>query len=88
MRLLGPDREPPFDFWPYFEKIPKEDFEGYDCTAGNVTYVWEDPSANFQHVLINSNDTNVFKVLILDLKEKCVLGHRLLNIASEYGLNS
>lgn len=39
-RQLGVDEGPPFDFWPYFEGIPADDFEGHDCSAGSVEYVW------------------------------------------------
>lgn len=31
MRRIVTEAEPPFDFRIYFEQIPSDDFEGYDC---------------------------------------------------------
>jgi len=88
MKRLGQDEEPLFDFWPYFDFIPKEDYEGFDCSEGSVSYVWRDSTDSFDHVLINSDDKNVFMVLILDLKKKVFVGHRLLNLNKEYGIST
>jgi hypothetical protein len=86
MKRLASDAAPSFEFWDYFESIPELDFEGHDCSAGLVTYVWEHPSGRFQHVLVNSEDKNVFMVLILDIPGRKVSGHRLLDLNREYGL--
>jgi hypothetical protein len=86
MRRLSRDEEPPFEFWSYFESIPAAHFEGHDCSAGTVTYAWEDASGRFQHVLVNTEDKNVFMVLVLDISSGDVLGHRLLDHNREYGL--
>lgn len=85
MRRLDLDASPPLNFWDYFESIPESDFEGHDCSAGGVTYVWEDSSGRYQYVHVNSEDQNVFMVLVLDVAEKIVLGHRLLDLNREYG---
>jgi hypothetical protein len=86
MRQLPPDAEPPFDFGSYFDSIPGVDFAGYECRGG-VTYVWEDSTCRFQHVLFNSQDKNVFMVVVLDLVGLKVVGHRLLNLNQLYGLS-
>jgi hypothetical protein len=88
MRRLSPDDGAPFPFWDYFDAIPSADFDGHDCSAGSVTYVWEHPMANFQHVLIDSEDHNVFMVLVIDMAACQVLGHRLLDLNQEYGIVS
>jgi len=88
MRLLPLDASPPFEFWDYFDSIPSSDFEGHDCSAHAVTYVWEDSTARFQFVHVNSEDQNVFMVLVLDIAGGTVLGHRLLDLNREYGLES
>lgn len=85
MRQLPPEAEPPFDFFRYFDAIPVDDFDGHAC-QGDVTYVWEDASARFQHVLFNSQDKNVFMAVILDLQAGSVVGHRLLDLNQLYGL--
>jgi hypothetical protein len=87
MTRVGGDDAPPFDFWPYFEAIPPSDFEGHDCTEGAVSWAWNNASGTFQHVLVSSEDKNVFMVLVLDLRARGVWGHRLLDLNREYGLS-
>jgi hypothetical protein len=77
---IGPEDEPPFDFWPYVDRIPEADLGGQDFTDGTVTYAWHMPQANLQHVLVNCAKPNVFLVLVLDLTHATVLGHYLLDI--------
>jgi hypothetical protein len=86
MQRLGMDEGPPFDFWPYFESIPAADFDGVDCSAGAVTYVYRHPKGQYEHVLVDSDDRDVFMVLVLDRQAKRVVGHRLLNLPAMYNL--
>jgi hypothetical protein len=86
MKRLGSDAGVPFAFWDYFDAIPEPDFEGHDCSAGSVTYVWEHPSGSYQHVLVDSEDKNVFMVVVLDIASRSVLGHRLVDLNRKYGL--
>ena len=86
MKRLPSDAEAPFDFWDYFESIPFSDFEQHNCSARVVTYVWEHPTGCYQHVLVDSENKNVFMVVVLAISNQKVLGHRLLNLNQEYGL--
>ena len=86
MRRLTPESEPSCDFLPYFESIPITDFAGYEC-PGDVTYVWETNTGQFQHVLFDSDNKNVFMVLVLDVPSGKVAGHRLLNLNEQYGIS-
>ncbi|WP_432827908.1 hypothetical protein [Dactylosporangium sp. CA-092794] len=81
---IGPEAEPPFDFWSYVDEIPEADLGGHDFSAGNVTYAWHMPHGNLQHVLVNCEEPNVFLVLVLDLAAGSVLGHYLLDIYGQY----
>jgi hypothetical protein len=81
------DSPPPFDFWEYFDRIPVADFEGHDCSDGVVTNCWAHPDGSMQHVLVNTEDHNTFMVLVLDVPSRTVLGHCLLDLNREYGLN-
>jgi hypothetical protein len=87
MRQVPLDAEPPFDFWGYFDSISSTDFAGHDCSASRVSYSWIDATGHFQHVLINTEDKNTFMVVVLDLSNRSVFGHRLLDLNHEYGLN-
>ncbi len=74
-------------FWDYFDRIPQEDFQGYDCSEGRVQWVWRDEDQRFTHVLVDTKeDQDVFMVVVLDLITKHVVGHRLTDFKSEYGL--
>jgi hypothetical protein len=86
MSRVMADESPSIDFWTYFDAIPAKDFEGFDCSAGEVTYAWRDATGRYEHVLVNSTEPNVFMALILDRTNMCVIGHRLLNLNFEYGL--
>jgi hypothetical protein len=87
MQRIAAEDPPPFDFWPYFEAIPRADFEGYDCSRGIVDWAWRTPTGSLVHVLVTSNDPNVFMVLVLDVAHHQVIGHHVLNLAKEYGLD-
>lgn len=83
---VGADHEPPIDFWPYFDAIPALDFEGRNCSEGHVENVWRTQPIPYEHVLVNSDEPNVFMVIVIDVTTKRVLGHRLLDLRREYGL--
>jgi hypothetical protein len=84
MQRVSRDEEPPFDFWPYFEKIPQGDFNGHDCSEGRVECVYRHPTGRLEHVLVNSNDHDVFMVIVLDRVANSVVGHHLLDLLSLY----
>ncbi len=75
-----------FDFWDYFDQIDPLDFENHDFSEGEVGYVYRDPSGSFEHVLVKSEDRNVFMVLVLHRLELKIVGHHLLDLNEEYGL--
>ncbi|MFD0855995.1 hypothetical protein ACFQ07_27395 [Actinomadura adrarensis] len=82
---VGLDESPPFDFWPYFDSIPRGDFGEFDFSAGEVGYAWNMPSGCHQHVLIRCETPDVFLVLVLDLPRQRVHGHHLLDLGRLYG---
>src|SRR3954463_12617137 len=86
MRRVAFDSPPPFEYRAYFDAIPPSDFKGHDCSEGTVNYVWKDATGRYRHVLVNSESKDIFMVLVLDLQDELVLGHRLLNLEDEYEL--
>ena len=80
------DEAPPFDFWPYFDAVAREDFAGHDFSAGQVAYAWQMSGGRHQHVLVACETPNVFLVIVLDLHVLSVLGHHLLDLNRLYGL--
>ncbi len=83
---VGLDEEPPFDFWPYFEEIPTEDFGDHDFSEGVVPYAWKMSGSSYEHVLVECPTPNVFMVLVLDVADRSVTGHHLLDLNLRYGL--
>jgi len=89
MVLVSPDDIPPFSFWPYFDQIPKKDFQGYDCSECVVRWIWRGDDQQFEHVCVSAKeDADVFMVIVLDLLKKKVAGHCLMDFKSEYGLRT
>ena len=88
-KMIGVEGAPPFDFWSYVESISGADYNGYDCSDGEVANVWRSNDGCYEHVLINTkDDPNVFMAIVLDLQESCVTGHRILNLNKEYDLGN
>jgi hypothetical protein len=86
MQRVALDAGPPVPFWAYFDDIPTDDFADHDCSAGNVRYAWNDATGRFQHILIDTEDKNVYMVIVLDLRNAAVFGHRLQDLHHQYGL--
>lgn len=87
IRRLTEEAVPVVDFWPYFEAIPADHFESHDCSEGEVDYVYR-MGNRYDHVLVNSTTPNVFMAIVVDLDERCVPGHRLINFNELYGLET
>lgn len=87
MRRVDAGGNAPFPFWSYVDQIPQEDFQGYDCSEGSVQWVWRGDDQRFAHLCIDTKqDKDVFMVIVLDLAQKKVAGHRLMDFKREYGL--
>jgi hypothetical protein len=84
---VGPNEEPPFDFWAYFDAIAADDFAGHDFSDGGVSYAWRMPETAYEHVLVECEQSNVFMALVLDVAAGTVVGHHLLDLNEIYGLN-
>lgn len=80
--------QPTFDFWSYVDDIPREDYEGHDCSEGNVYKVYRMNENDFEHVLIYSNTENVFLAIVNDLENSKVYGHCLLDFNKVNGEKS
>jgi hypothetical protein len=87
MVRVGASGNTPVPFWSYVDDIPIADFQGFDCSAGSVQWVWREDGGRFEHILIDAKeDKDVFMVVVLDLLNKEVFGHRLIDFKREYGL--
>ena len=80
--------EPVLDIWPYVEAVPEYDLEGFTLLDGIVRYVYQSPPGQYLHVLVSTEDENVFLVVIIDLFSVKITGHYLLDLVTLYELNS
>lgn len=83
-RQAGPDERPPFDFWTYFDQLPRDEWLGHDFSRGTASYAYVMAGARWQHVLIESQDKNVNLVLVLHLEAGNVFGHYVLDFNQMY----
>ena len=75
-------QEPAADIWPYVELI---DPGGIGLRAiHDVEHVWR--ADRHDHVLIGTDRADVFLAIVVDRTERQVMGHRLLDLPSEYGI--
>jgi hypothetical protein len=54
------------NIWPYVEAIPPVDLAGFELD--NVAHVYLNASGSYQHVLIATEDKNVFLAIVIDVK--------------------
>jgi hypothetical protein len=72
------------DIWPYVDSIPVARLGGFALT--DVTHVYRNNANAFEHVLIGTDDENVFLVVVLLLDGPEIYGYHLLDLVTLYGL--
>ncbi|TPG72163.1 hypothetical protein [Hymenobacter nivis] len=72
------------DIWPYVGSIPVAGLGGF--MLKDVAYVYRNNSNAFEHVLIGTDDKNVFLVIVLSLAGPEIYGYHLLDLVTLYGL--
>ena len=72
------------DIWLYIDAIPLADLEGFELA--DVAYVYLNPNGLYEHVLIATEDKNVFFVIVIDVEQVKIYGYHLLNLVELYGL--
>jgi hypothetical protein len=75
----------PSDFWPYFDAVETSDLGGYDFGEGQIERAYRDPTGRHDHVLLASNENDVFLVVVIDRRAQSVHGHYLLDLPRVYG---
>jgi hypothetical protein len=76
----------PPDFWGYFDRIDRSDLGGYDVGEGQIEFAYREPTGQYDHVLLRSNDPDVFLVMVIDRDGPKLHGHFLLDLPRVYGL--
>ncbi len=86
MRAVEEPTALPSDFWDYFDSVPETDFGGRDFGQGEIGLAYRDPSGRFDHVLLRSEDPDVFLAVVISRSPGQIHGHYLLDLPKEYGL--
>lgn len=76
------------DIWPYVEAIPEADFAGFSIADNDVEMVRRTGDKKYDHVLIPTSTKNVYLVIVVDVPNRLVFGHHLLNLNEKYGLET
>jgi hypothetical protein len=75
------------DIWPYVELLAEEGIvPEYVYENALIELVFRNQSDTFDHVLLPTDNDQVFVVIIVDLILKIVKGHLLLDLNKEYGM--
>jgi hypothetical protein len=75
------------DIWPYVKELMDQKIVlplVYEKEL--VEKVYRNQTRSFDHILLPTPDPNVFVVVIVDIDQKNISGHYLLNLNNEYGL--
>lgn len=79
--------EPVVDVWSYVEELVDQNIvENYVYKNNLVEKVYRNDTSTFDHVLLPTNDQNVFIVIIIDLTNKTIFGHIKLDLNKKYGI--
>ena len=74
------------NIWPYVEAIPIAHLSDHSICGEFVESVYRSDDDHFDHVLVATGTKNVYLVVVVDLIEDAILGHRLLDLNQEYGV--
>ncbi len=79
--------EPTVDIWPYVELLTKDkEVSKYVYENQLIEMVSRNDKGTFDHVLLPTDNSNTFVVIIVELKKESVKGHFRLDLNKEYGL--
>jgi len=80
--------EPVVDIWPYVRQLTLDKVVlEYVYKNELVEKVYRNNKGTFDHVLLPTDNSNIFIVVIVDLEQNKIKGHYRLDLNEEYGLN-
>ena len=80
--------EPVVDIWPYVRQLTLDNVVlEYVFKNGLVEKVYRNDKGTFEHILLPTDNSNIFIVVIVDLRQNKIKGHYRLDLNKEYGLN-
>ncbi|KQQ14260.1 hypothetical protein ASF53_10605 [Methylobacterium sp. Leaf123] len=83
MRDVTAIAEQVLDIWPYVDSVVLP--MGEVTEVHDVAYVYRDGRGRFDQVLVGTDASEVFLVVVIDLETRAIHGHRWLDLQAEYG---
>jgi len=74
------------DIWSYVDGLDPANLN--ITKIGDVAHVYRDGQARYDQVLLYTEFSNTFVVIVVDLTHEAVIGHHLLDLSVEYGVSS
>lgn len=84
MRDVTADPVALVDIWPYVESIDLHPF-GISRVL-DITKVYRDANDAYDQILIETDKFNSLLIILLDTREKSIIGHYVLDLNRKYGL--
>ena len=79
--------EPVVDIWNYVEELVKQKLvDNYVYENNLVETVYRNETSTFDHILLPTNDPNIFITLVVDLTNETIFGHIKSDLNQKYGL--
>lgn len=79
--------EPVIDIWPYIELLAKEKIvSDYVFQNELAEKIYRTNNNLFAHILLPTQNENIFIVFVVDLSEKKIKGHHKLDLNEKYSL--
>jgi len=79
--------EPIIDIWPYVQRLTEEGLVlNYVNNKQLVDFVYRTEDNLFDHVLLPTDNSNIFIVIIVDNLNRKIKGHFPLDLNEQYGL--
>lgn len=89
MREVTEIAEPLTDIWDYAKQLLKDNLisrEGFLKRYIEAVYV--NNENRYKHILLVTNQKNVYAVIVVDMRDKKIFGHHILNLNEKYGITS
>ena len=87
MKEVTGDEGEVVDIWDYVESVPPGDLGDAGPPGEAVSHVWRDAHDRYDHVLFPLRPAHTYLVIVVDLKQRCVHGHHVLDLGALYGVD-
>ena len=88
MKNITRDAESVVDIWEYAESLlNKKLISQYGFNNRLIEAVYGDEKGCYQHVLLFTAQSNCYIVIIINIEKRVIIGHYLLNLNEEYGVD-